>query len=476
MDKKDLILKKLLLILVSSIFLSCFSSDKKPNVIFILVDDLGWNDLGYSGSSFYETPNIDSLSMNSFEFSFAYSSSPVCSPTRASIMTGKHPARINITDWIPGLDPQNRPLLGPKDNHQLALKEITIAEKMKKLGYKTYYSGKWHLGSEGYYPEDNGFDFNVGGFEKGSPMGGYYSPYKNPKLSDGPLGEYLTDRLTNESISLIEKNKDQPFFLFLSFYNVHTPIQPNLSYIEYFEKKKNKLLEKTPLYTDEGEAMTRLNQTNAKYASMVFSVDKNIGKLINYLKNNNLYENSMIIFTSDNGGLSTLKNPVSPTSVFPLRAGKGWLYEGGIRVPQLIKTPGSTNNTKIDQITISHDLFPTILDYVKGENDVEIDGKSLMPVMENNSQISRDDIFWHFPHYHGSLWKPGSAIRQGNWKLIQHFESNRIELYNLENDQSEMTDLSKKFPKKTQELLNRLNNLREETNANAVSVNKNYKP
>ena len=469
-------MKKLLLILLSFICLSCLNSNKKPNVVFILVDDLGWNDLGYTGSTFYETPNIDSLSRQSFEFNYAYSASPVCSPTRASIMTGKHPARINITDWIPGLDPQNRPLLGPKDNHQLPKNEITIAEKMKELGYKTFYSGKWHLGSKGYYPENNGFDINIGGFEKGSPMGGYYSPYKNPKLSDGPNGEYLTDRLTSESISIIEKNKDLPFFLFLSFYNVHTPIQPNLDYVEHFEKKLQKIDDKKPLVRKEGNAISLLNQLNPNYASMLYSVDKNIGILIDYLKKNNLYENSLIIFTSDNGGLSTLGKVISPTSVYPLRAGKGWLYEGGIRIPQLIKAPGKSKNIKIDQLTVSYDLYPTILDYVGDSTELLIDGKSLMPVMEGKSEMDRNEIFWHFPHYHGSLWKPGSAIRYGNWKLIEHFENNKLELFNLKNDEGEMTDLSLNYPEKTQDLLNRLNNLRKETNANTVSINKNYKP
>ena len=198
------------------------SMNKKPNVIFILVDDLGWNDLGYTGSNFYESPNIDALSEDSYEFLTAYAASSVCSPTRASIMTGKHPARVNITDWIPGVDPKNRPLLGPTDFHQLPLEETTIAEKLKANGYKTFYSGKWHLGSEGFYPEQNGFDINIGGFEKGSPSGGYYSPWKNPKLTNGPDGEYLTDRLTSESISFIENHdKSEPFVLFLSFYNVH---------------------------------------------------------------------------------------------------------------------------------------------------------------------------------------------------------------------------------------------------------------
>jgi len=469
-------IKQTLLIAIFLLVTGCIGTDnKKPNVIFILVDDLGWNDLGYSGSTFYESPNIDKLSKDSFEFKTAYAASSVCSPTRASIMTGKHPARVNITDWIPGLDPKNRPLLGPQDLHQLPLDETTIAEKLKESGYKTFYAGKWHLGSQGYYPEENGFDINIGGFEKGSPMGGYYSPYKNPKLSDGPEGEYLTDRLTSESISFIENHdKSQPFVLFLSFYNVHTPIQPNLKHVNYFKEKLDSMDDNKVRVREEGEAISLLNQVNHNYASMVYAMDENVGRLINSLKENNLYNDALIIFTSDNGGLSTLRR-VAPTSVFPLRAGKGWLYEGGIRIPQLIKTPGNSKNIKIEDVTVSYDLFPTILDYAGLNSETEIDGKSLMPILEGESKMDREDVFWHFPHYHGSLWKPGSAIRHGDWKLVQHFESNTVELYNLKNDIGEMDDLSSKFPEKTQDLLNRLNNLREDTNANSVSINKNFK-
>ena len=468
---------KLLLLkitLLSILFIGCNSRNKKPNVIFILVDDLGWNDLGYTGSTFHESPNIDKFSNESFEFLSAYSASPVCSPTRASIMTGKHPARVNITDWIPGMDPKDKPLLGAKDLHELPLNEITIAEKLKESGYKTFYSGKWHLGSEGFYPEENGFDINIGGFEKGSPMGGYYSPYKNPKLSDGPEGEYLTDRLTNESILFIENHKkNQPFALFLSFYSVHTPIQPNKKHINYFKNKLESIEDNTLRVRKEGEAVSTLNQVNADYASMVYSLDENIGRLINSLKKNNLYDNALIIFTSDNGGLSTLKKN-APTSVFPLRAGKGWLYEGGIRIPQLIKVPGGNENIKINEPTVSYDLFPTILDFIGIENNLKIDGISLMPILNGKDDISREEIFWHFPHYHGSLWKPGAAIRIGDWKLLEHFESNSLELFNLSEDISEMNDLSLIYPNKTQYLLNRLHILQKETGANMVSVNENF--
>ena len=455
--------------------LGCNSNNSTPNVIFILVDDLGWNDLGYSGSTFYETPNIDNLSKESFQFTNAYAASPVCSPTRAAIMTGKHPARVNITDWIPGDDPQNRPLLGPQDLHELPLKEITIAEKLKESGYNTFYVGKWHLGSQGFYPEDNGFDINIGGFEKGSPMGGYYSPYKNPKLNDGPKGEYLTDRLTDESIKLIKShNKNEPFALFLSFYNVHTPIQANEKHINYFNKKISEMADNEVRTKSEGDAITRLNHTNPEYASMVYAVDENVGKLIKSLKDSDLYENSLIIFTSDNGGLSTLKR-IAPTSVYPLRAGKGWLYEGGIRIPQLIKSPGNTDNVIVNDITASYDLFPTILDFAGIKNNIDIDGISLTPILNGQSEIDREDIFWHFPHYHGSLWKPGSAIRSGDWKLVFHYELNNAELFNLKEDPGEINDLSLLFEEKKQILLNKLNNLKNETNANKVSINPNFK-
>ncbi len=460
---------------VFSVLLGCNSNNSSPNVIFILVDDLGWNDLGYSGSTFYETPNIDKLSKESFQFTNAYSASPVCSPTRASIMTGKHPARLNITDWIPGLDPQNRALLGPKDLHNLPLEEITVAEKLKESGYNTFYIGKWHLGSEGYYPEDNGFDINIGGFEKGSPMGGYYSPYKNPKLDDGPKGEYLTDRLTNESIKLIKgHDKNKPFALFLSFYNVHTPIEANKKHIDYFSKKISEMDNNEVRTKSEGDAITRLNHTNPEYASMVYAVDENVGKLIKSLKDSDLYENSLIIFTSDNGGLSTLKK-IAPTSAYPLRAGKGWLYEGGVRIPQLIKSPGNNKNIIINDITASYDLFPTILDFAGIKYNINIDGISLTPILKGQSEIDREDIFWHFPHYHGSLWKPGSAIRSGDWKLVFHYESNNTELFNLKEDPGEINDLSLLFEEKKQILLNKLNNLKNETNANKVSINPNFK-
>ena len=455
--------------------ISCSKPVDKPNLLFIIVDDLGWTDVSYNGSDYYETHNIDALSLNSMLFYNAYSASPVCSPTRASIMTGKHHARINITDWIPGLDPRNKPILGPLDRNELPLEELTIAEVLKKDGYKTFYSGKWHLGSKGHYPEDQGFDVNVGGFEKGSPMGGYYSPYKNPKLSDGPKGEYLTYRLTQETIDFIDSSDDsKPFAAFLSFYNVHTPIQENKEFYDYYVEKLDGYDDKDPLTKKEGDAITRLNQRNAKYASMVHATDNNVGKIIKYLKKNELYDNTLIVFTSDNGGLTT-QNRIAPTSVYPLRAGKGWLYEGGIKIPQLIKLPKQIFREIIYEPVVSYDLFPTILNTLDISYNIDnIDGKDLNNLFLKK-EFKRDYIFWHFPHYHGSLWKPGSAIRNNQWKLVKFYEENTEELYNLYDDFSESNNLAEVYPEIVDKLSKKMDEIKMELNANKTSVNNNYK-
>ena len=467
-------MKKITLLFITILIFSCSNENEKPNLLFILVDDLGWTDVSYNKSDYYETIHIDNLSETSMLFDNAYAASSVCSPTRASIMTGKHPARVNITDWIPGLDPKNKPLLGPVDRNELPLEETTIAEVLRDNNYSTFYSGKWHLGSEGHYPEDQGFDVNIGGFEKGSPMGGYYSPYKNPRLSDGPEGEYLTDRLTLETIELI-RNRDtkKPFAAFLSFYNVHTPIQENKEFIDYYVEKLKSYENTSPETVKEGDAITLLNQRNAKYASMVHATDYNVGRIINFLKDNNLYENTLIVFTSDNGGLSTLRR-VAPTSVYPLRAGKGWLYEGGIRIPQLIKLPKQINKEIISEPVVSYDLFPTIVNVLNLNHSVsDIDGVDLTNLFVKK-EIERDFIFWHFPHYHGSLWKPGSALRNKDWKLVELHEENKVELYNLKDDISETVDVSNRFPEITSRLVNKLNEIKIDLGANKATINENY--
>ncbi len=433
--------------------------DRKPNVVFILVDDLGWIDLGCQGSRFYRTPNIDRLARSAMRFTDAYAACPVCSPTRASIMTGKHPARLDITDWIPGQDPKNRELLGPEDSHRLSLSETTLAEALKSNGYKTFFAGKWHLGSEGHFPEDQGFDINKGGHHKGSPPGGYYAPYKNPKLDNGPDGEYLPDRLTDESIRFMEQNSGDPFFLFLSFYTVHTPIQACKRLIEKNKRRAAALKHRGPKSIEEREGVTKLRQDNAAYASMVEAMDENVGRLVSRIDELGLADDTIIVFTSDNGGLSTLKRANSPTSNAPLRAGKGWCYEGGIRVPLIISAPGVVGKGKrCDFPVTSADLYPTILELagLRPMPEQHRDGLSLVPLLKGGTAPDREAIYWHYPHYHGSMWTPGAAIRAGDWKLIEFYEEDRFELYNLEKDLGEKKDLSKKKPEKAKLLLDML--------------------
>ena len=415
----------------------------KPNFVFILADDLGWADVTCNfPDSFYETPNIDKLAFQGFRFVNAYSSCPVCSPTRASIMTGKYPVRVGITDWIPGDDPKNRMLIGPADRNELAAEEVTLAELLKQDGYKTCLIGKWHLGGEGFSPENQGFEVNIGGFEAGSPPGGYYSPYKNRKMNDGPQGEYLTDRQTDEAIRFMEGNRENPFFVFLSYYTVHTPIQASRKHSDYYNEKSRAM--NLPVIGEklEGEGKTRINQSNPDYASMVASLDENIGRIMKMLDETGLSKDTWIIFTSDNGGLSTLRRGNAPTANGPLRAGKGWCYEGGIRVPLVISGPGIGQKGMVsDYPVISMDLFSTVIDLAGIKAPVN-DGISFVPLLASGRTPARKVLYWHYPHYHGSGWTPGSAIRLGNEKLIIRYEDNRAELYNLKDDPGEMADLS----------------------------------
>ena len=486
---------KIFYILLCFILIRCAHDNnqlsKKPNVVFILVDDLGWKDLGCYGSSFYETPNIDLLASQSYRFTNAYSSNPVCSPTRASIMTGKHPSRIGITDWITPENPpseswnklrENQKLIQPKNEHALPLEEFTMAEALQSAGYPTFYAGKWHLGDVGFFPQDQGFEINKGGHIKGSPPGGYYTPYKNPQLKDGPEGEYLTDRLTDESIAFIEENKENPFFLYLAFYTVHTPIQPNLKFLEKFKQKRKLLKDSLPIKVKEQKGFTVLNQYNASYASMIYALDQNIGRLIDKLNSLKLLENTLIIFTSDNGGLSTLISKTvngrsAPTSVSPLRAGKGWAYEGGIRVPLIIKPPNNFQTKIIDAPANSMDYYPTVLDYTGiGLNPGQhMDGISLKPLLDGKTEVTHKQIFWDFPHYHGSGWTPGRAMRCGPWKLIYFFENDIYEFYNLDDDIGEQNNLVSIYPERFKEMKKLLNVWSEEINAKKPMINKNFK-
>lgn len=457
----------------------------KPNIVFLLVDDLGWNDLVCYGSTFHETPNIDDLAKEGMRFTDAYASCPVCSPTRASILSGKYPARLNITDWIPGKDPKDQPLLGTKDKHELPLSETTIAERLKAEGYQTAFFGKWHLGEPGFFPEDQGFDLNKGGHWAGQP-GAYFYPYKNkrprwdvPGLAGGKEGEYLTDRLTTESIQFITDNKDQPFLLYLAYYNVHTPIQAKPALVAKYEQKKAGLpINKQPDFLIERDAHSKQKQDNPAYAGMVQSVDESVGNILDKLEDLGLSDNTIIVFTSDNGGLTTLptkRNP--PTSVAPLRAGKGWLYEGGIRVPAIVKWPKEIQANSICETPItSTDFYPTILEMagLTAIPNQHADGQSLVPLLKQQSTFSREAIYWHFPHYHGSNNRPSAAIRLGDYKLVEWFEDGAIELYNLKKDISEQHNLVEEMPEKAIALQNQLHTWQKEIGALMPERNPNY--
>ena len=438
----------------------------KPNFVFLLVDDLGWMGLGCYGSDFHETPNIDALAASGVRFTDAYAASPVCSPTRAAIMTGRYPSRVDITDWIPGLVPKQPKLSTPEDRDNLALDEVTIAEALKNEGYQTFYAGKWHLGSEGHFPEEQGFDINKGGHDRGSPPGGYYAPFKNPRLEDKPDDHYLTDRLTDESIAFLDqRNQSQPFFIYLAYYTVHTPIQGCDQYDDYFEKKAKTLKgDAAPIVEHDG--LTHSRQDNAKLAAMTKSLDASVGRLLDALESHGLDEKTVIVFTSDNGGLTTKATP-GPASVLPLRAGKGWCYEGGIRVPLIIRAPGVSQPGQVSkELAISMDFFPTILDLagIKKNPRVHQDGISLMEAIKGG-HLNRDTLYWHYPHYHGSTWTPGSAIRSGDWKAIQFYHHEKAELYNLNSDLGEAHNLSESHPEKLQELLIKLGELQKQSKA-----------
>ena len=451
---------------------------KKTNFLFFLVDDMGWADIGANGSTFHETPHIDRLASSGMRFTQGYAAGSVCSPTRASIMTGKHPVRVDITDWIPGQPnrPTN-PLLHPEDRHSLPLEEVTLAEALKQHGYQTFFAGKWHLGKEGEWPTDQGFDINIGGHHKGSPPGGYYAPWTNPALKAKRKGEYLTERLTEESAKFLEsRDKAEPFLLYLSYYNIHTPIQPYKKRIDHYKSKAEKSFTGPTPFEVEHDGKTRTRQDNPALASMVAAVDDSVGALLDKLENLKLDDNTVVIFFSDNGGLSTLGR-IGPGCNLPLRAGKGWLYEGGIREPTLIRAPGVTQPGSVsDKPMISMDFFPTMLDLagLPLQPKLHVDGRSLLSQLKGNDSGQRT-LHWHYPHYHGSSWKPGASIRDGDWKLIEFYHYNNFELYNLAKDPGERTDLARRNPRKAAELRAKLSAWQKQMKAKMPVPNPDYK-
>jgi len=450
----------------------------QPNFLFILADDLGWRDLGCYGSPFYETPSLDGLAASGVKFTNAYAACPVCSPTRASILTGKYPVRTGITNWI---DPRGRnqpenwdrntKLLPAPYADRLALDEVTIAEALKDAGYATFFAGKWHLGPEGFWPEDQGFGVNQGGTEYGGPWSGnkYFSPYENPNLKEGPPGEHLPDRLARETVHFIEQHQDEPFLAYLSFYSVHTPLIARQDLKDKYEMKARRIGFVGPRFIAEGERKARQVQDHAVYAGMVEAMDQAIGKTLEALDLFGLSERTIVIFMSDNGGLSTPRGPVpAPTSNVPLRGGKGWMYEGGVREPMIIRAPGVTRAGSVRHETVvSTDFYPTMLELagLPLMPEQHTDGASLVPLLKGKSLESRP-VFWHYPHYHGThSHAPAGAIRLGDWKLIEYFEDSRLELFNLARDAAEKYNLVELYPDKAQELHEELKAWRAETGA-----------
>ena len=454
-------------------------SAEKPNFLFILVDDLGWKDLGCYGSTFYETPHIDSLAATGTRFTNAYAACPVCSPTRASIMTGKYPTRLATTDWFGAPQPDNvqnhwtkdKPLLPASYVEYLPLEEQTIAEALKENGYATFFAGKWHLGPEGYWPKDQGFDINKGGHDRGSPPGNhYFPPYNNPTLQDGPAGEHLPDRLARETLSFIRHHQHQPFLAYLSFYSVHTPLQARPDLEAKYEQKKARLG-----LTDQWDSLRNNNvrqvQCHPVYAGMVEAMDLAVGKVLTYLRESELDQNTVVILMSDNGGLSTSEG--HPTSNLPLKAGKGWLYEGGIREPMIIRWPGvAAGGSTTDAVVISTDFYPTMLEIARLPKmpAQHRDGMSMVPLLQGKDQ-DRGAIFWHYPHYGNQGGSPGSAIREGRWKLIEWFGDRPLELYDLEKDQGEENNVMEEYPEVTQRLHQTLKDWRKEVGARYPSAN-----
>ncbi|MHC4618622.1 MAG: sulfatase [Planctomycetota bacterium] len=437
------------------------SATGKPNIVLILVDDLGWRDVsyevgyGYGGSSYYDTPNIEKLAGQGMRFTDGYAACPVCSPTRASIMTGKYPARIHVTDWINGHNRPNAKLKIPDWTHYMRLEEVTIAEALKAAGYATCHVGKWHLGDDPiYWPENQGFDVNKGGWKAGSPRGRgkYFTPYSNPRLEDGPPREYLTDREAMEAVRFIAQNKHHPFFLYMAHYAVHAPMMAKQGIIDKYRAKPS-----TP------------EHNNATYAAMIQSMDEAVGRVMEKLEELNIADRTIVIFMSDNGGL------LRKTSNAPLRGGKAQAYEGGIREPMIIRWPGVVKPGSIcNEPVISTDFYPTILEMASlpPRPQQHMDGLSLVPLLKAGGSLSRDAVYWHYPHYHPqNPYGPFGAIRKGDWKLIEYYEDMNVELYNIGRDLGEKVNLAETNPAKANELRDMLHTWRASVGAQMPTRN-----
>jgi arylsulfatase A-like enzyme len=478
------------------------AAQRPPNVVLILADDLGWADLGVYGSSFYETPNLDRLAAQGVRFTQAYAN-PVCSPTRAALLTGREAARIGITDWIPGRTnrPDQRLLQAPQLPH-LPLEETTLAEMLGQAGYATAHIGKWHLGGPGFLPENQGFDHNVAGTQYGSPPG-YFHPFEGryslPEVAEGSEpGDYLTDRLTDHGVRFIEQHRDRPFFLYQTYFVPHTPLQGPPDLVKKYERKADslgvptagapgsrggnpaQLLEREPatraVFGREGNHHVRTVQNHAVYAAMVEAMDRNVGRILQALEDAGIADETLVIFYSDNGGLATAEG--WPTSNLTLRAGKGWLYEGGLRVPLLLRwpgvtVPGSTSDVPVREV----DIFPTIATAagVMPLAEMHIGGVDLRAVLQGASTVPERPLFWHYPHYSNQGGRPGGAVRLGDLKLVEFFEDRRLELYDLAADVGERHDLAAARRSDVERLHRLLNAWRAEVRAVVPGTNPEFR-
>ncbi len=453
---------------------------RKPNIVLILADDLGWSDLACYGADLHETPHIDRLAHEGVRFTQAYATGPVCSPTRAALLTGKHPARLHMTIWSEGSlkGPTDRKLLQALSLHDLPHSETTLAKHLQSAGYLTAIVGKWHLGDANHAPETHGFEVNIGGTHWGAPHT-FFWPYRGtgrfgsefryvPHLEFGQPGEYLTDRLTDEALRVIDHAGDKPFFLYLAHHAPHTPIEARPDDVENFRKRLR----------------PEMRHQNPVYAAMVKSLDDSVGRVMSHLEQRGLDKHTLIIFTSDNGGYIGIDKrsgyDVPVTDNFPLRSGKGSCYEGGLRVPLIVNWPGTASSGGVcNESVVLTDLFPTLADaagVLLPTGSVQ-DGQNLSPLLITpTAQLDRDALFFHFPHYyHAPPTTPVSAVRAGDWKLLEYLEDNRIELYNLKDDPSEKTNLAAEIPEKTAELQQRLYAWRQNVAAQMPTPNQDYR-
>ena len=447
------------------------AAPQHPNILFILVDDYGIKDVGVEGSTFYETPHIDALARGGMRFMRGYAACQVCSPSRASILLGRYPSRHGITDWIGAevgeafAGQRHVKLLAPEYVRNLPAADTTLAEALKQAGYSTFFAGKWHLGSKGSWPEDHGFDLNKGGWDAGSPVGGYYSPWKNPNLPNGPKGESLTQRLASETITFIEQHRDKPFLAYLSFYAVHGPIQTTRPLWSKYREKACKLPNPVERFEIDRTLPVRQVQDNPIYAGLIENMDTAVGRVLKRLDELGLTDNTIVCFTGDNGGVSS--GDSFSSSELPYRGGKGRQWEGGLRVPFYIRAPGVTKPGSTCATPVIHtDFYPTILQLagLPLRPQQHVDGVSLVPLLKAGT-IAPRPLFWHYPHYGNQGGEPSSIIQKSDWKLIHYWEDNRNELYHLPDDIGEQHDLANQETARTGRLWAELQAWLKETGA-----------